>query len=100
MVGQRIRCEPIFLRERGVRAFTETISLGCFGILANLMPNRKFPLQALDLCARADAVGPAPDRKQVCLASIESSACFRDFAIADVELAQVPFAPYTKRQEK
>ena len=53
MIGRSVLRETVFPSEGGVWALTETIALGSFRILANLKPNRKLPLQALDLGTRA-----------------------------------------------
>src|SRR5579862_9098264 len=100
MLGRSIRRNAILPGEGGMRTFAEAVSLACFGVLANLEPNGKFSLQALDLRARADSIGTAADREQMCVACVEASARLCDLAVADVELTQPLFGPDAERHEK
>ena len=96
MIVRRIRRNPIFLRECGVRAITEAVTRIRVAILAYIETYGKLVLKSLEFLPWADAIGAIAKRQHLRAARRQPVTRLRDVAVAYIQLMHPRAAPYTK----
>src|SRR5882757_9956143 len=100
MIVRRIRRNPIFLRECGVRALSEAVTRIRVAVFAHLETYRKLVLKPLEFLPWADAVGAIAKRHHLRAAGPQPVTRLRDVAVAHVQLMHPRTVPYTKHCEQ
>src|ERR1700730_11805164 len=100
MIVRRIRRNPIFLRECGVRALSEAVTRIRIAILPYIETYRKLVLKPLEFLPWTDAIGAIAKRQHLRAAGRQPVTRLRDVAVASIQLMHPRTAPYTKHREQ